>query len=335
MVAISWCAALLLVAAEGPALTRYEYERVEMAMPYKLVLYAADETTANQAADAVFARIHQLDLIFSDYKTESEASRLSAAAPMDKPVAVSREMGEVLQAALKLSAASEGAFDVTIGPLTHLWRWSRRHKELPSPERLQAARAAVGYKAVEFDPVRRTLRLLKPNMRLDFGGIACGYAVDEGLRILRERGLTRAMLDGSGDIGVGDPPPGKTHWRIGIAKLDNPEGKATRYVNVANCAVTTSGDAFQFVEINGVRYSHIVDPRTGLGLTIHSAVTVIAPDCIRADSYTKPPIIMGPQTGFALIEKTPGAAALLFRNVDGKLEASESRRWHDFEDAAR
>ena len=325
-------AALALGAAEEPPLARYEFERVEMGMPCKLSLYAADEAAANRAAEAVFQRVHELDLIFSDYKSESEASRLSAASPMDRPVPISREMCEVLQAALKLSAESDGAFDVTVGPLTHLWRWSRRHKELPDQEKLQAARDAVGYKAINLDATNRTVQLMKPNMRLDFGGIACGYAVDESLKILRQRGLTRVMLDASGDIGLGDPPPGKTAWRIGIAKLDNPDGKATRYVNLANCAITTSGDAFQYVEIGGVRYSHLVDPRTGLGLTQHSAVSVIAPDCLRADSYTKPPIILGPEKGFDTIEKTPGCAAIIFRKDGDEMIIHESRRWKEFEE---
>src|SRR6185437_3752892 len=109
-----------------------------------------------------------------------------------------------------------------------------------------------------------------PGMRLDLGGIAMGYAVDEAMRVLREMGITRALLNASGDILAGDPPPGATGWKIGIAPLASKDGPPSRYVLLANAAVTTAGDAAQFVEIGGRRYSHIVDPHTGLGLSTHS-----------------------------------------------------------------
>jgi thiamine biosynthesis lipoprotein len=321
--------AILLVTADEPQVTRFEFERPAMGMPFKLVLYAADETAANRGAEAVYKRVEELDLIFSDYKDESEASRLSKASPMEKPVAISREMCEVLAAALKLSKASDGAFDVSIGPLTRLWRWSRRHKELPDAEKLRIAREAVDYQAIKLDVQNRTVQLTKANMRLDFGGIACGYAVDEGLRILREQGITRVMFDASGDIGLGDPPPGKKAWKIGVGHLDKPDGPPACFVELANCAITTSGDAYQFVEIAGVRYSHIVDKRTGLGMTVHRAVTVIAKDCLTADSYTKPPILLGSEKGFPLIEKTPAAAAILFQKKGEVIEVFKTSRWEE------
>ena len=323
--------ATVLLTADEPRLARYEFERPIMGMPFKLTLYATDEGAANRGAEAVFKRVEEIDQIFSDYKSESEASRLSAASPMTQPVPISREMCEVLDAALKLSKASDGAFDVSIGPLTRLWRWSRRHKELPDAEKLRAAREAVDYQAIELDVKNRTVRLTKPNMRLDFGGIACGYAVDEGLEILRQQGITSAMLDASGDIGLGDPPPGTNGWRIGIGHLEKPDGPPVCFVELARCGITTSGDVFQFVQIGGVRYSHIVDKKTGLGMTVHCEATVIAKNCLTADSYTKPPILNGPEKGFALIEETPTAAAILFRRSGDGIETFKTKRWDSYE----
>ena len=163
-----------------------------------------------------------------------------------------------------LAAQSEGTFDITVGPIVKLWRRARRSKEMPSPERLAEARRAVGYRYLQLDPKKHTARLLRPGMRLDLGGIGMGYAVDESLALLRSLGITRALLDASGDIGVGDPPPGKEGWKIGIAPYAA-DAPPSRYLILANAAVTTSGDAFQHVDIGGKRYSHVVDPRTGLG----------------------------------------------------------------------
>jgi len=173
------------------------------------------------------------------------------------------------------------------------------------------ARAAVGYRHLRLDPKLKTAELLVPDMRLDLGGIAMGYAADEALSILKRHGFNRAMVDASGDIVCGDGPPGAEGWKIGIAPLTESKGPPSRFLFVKNGALTTSGDAFQFVEIDGVRYSHIVDPKTGRGLTTRSSVTVTAPDCITADSLATAASVLGPQAGLELISRTPGVAALV------------------------
>jgi thiamine biosynthesis lipoprotein len=188
------------------------------------------------------------------------------------------------------------------------------------------ARAAVGYRHLHLDPKNRAATLDRPGMRLDLGGIAMGYACDEALRVLGQHGITRAMLDASGDILVGDPPPGSAGWKIGIAPLDAKDGPPSRYVLLTHAAVTTAGDAAQFVEIAGRRYSHIVDPRTGLGLSTHSSVTVIAPDCITADGLDTAANVLGPTEGLKLIDETPGVAAFIAALEDGQLKTYESRR---------
>lgn len=304
---------------------RYAYSQVHMGVTFKLLLYAADQATANQAADEAFALISRLDAAMSDYKPDSELSRLSAASPCPQGIPVSEPLWTVLSRAQALAAESEGAFDVTVGPMVRLWRRSRRQKELPSQARLDEAKAAVGYQFLELDPATRSVRLLRPNMRLDLGGIAMGYAVDDVLKLLAQRGITSALVDASGDIGVSGPPPGEEGWKIGIAPMV-PGGPPSRMLVLAHAAVTTSGDAFQFVEIAGQRYSHIIDAKTGLGLTDRSAVTVVAPDCITADSITKAVLVLGPKAGLELIEHTPGTAALIVRAPEGKVEVHESAR---------
>ena len=320
-----------LLEAADPQPGRFEFEQVHMGVPIKLILYAADQPAANQAADAAFERIRQLDLILSDYKPESELSRLSRTSGAGKPTPVSDDLWRVLWPAQQLAQRTQGAFDITVGPYVRLWRRARRSGEFPSPERLAEAGRSVGYRHLKLDEKRRTAELLLPGMRLDLGGIAAGYAADEALKTLEERGVERALIDISGDLLAGEAPPGRAGWQIGIAPVTRADGPPTRRLSLCRAALTTSGDAFQHVVIDGKRYSHIVDPRTGIGLTDQSSVTVIAADCITADSLATAVSVMGPKAGLKLIEETPGAAALIMRNRDGEMELHASQRLHDFE----
>ena len=336
--AIGW--ALLvgrpILAADGAsdAPARYSFSEIHMGCQWKIVLYAGDETVANRAARAAYERVEELNHVLSDYDAESELSRLSDTAPSREPVHVSEDLWKVLEFSQRLSEASHGAFDITVGPLVKLWRRARRTKNMPRADLLAEAREATDYRALKLDSTTHSAQLIKPHMRLDAGGIGMGYAVDEALAVFKREGIASALVDASGDIGVSDAPPGERGWRIAIEPPAG-TGDASRFVTLKNYAITTSGDAFQAVEIDGKRYSHIVDPRTGLGVTGRSAITVIAPNCITADSYTKPICVLGAETGFKLIEGTPGAAAFVEREVDSpdggsKIESLESKRFHEF-----
>lgn len=320
----------LMLAAESSELRRFEFQQTHMGAPVKITLYASDQRSANRAADAAFARFAELDEIMSDYKPDSELSRLSRTAGSGHAVELSDDLLKVLDRSVQLSKASDGAFDITVGPYVRLWRRARRSKEFPPAERLAEARRAVGYQHLRLDLEGCTAKLLAPGMRLDLGGIATGYAVDEALAVLAEHGVTRALIDASGDIGAGDSPPGEDGWKIGIAPLD-PAGTPSRYLRLRNAAVTTSGDAFQHVVIDGRRYSHIVDPTTGLGLTEPSSVSVVAADCITADSLATAVCVIGPERGLELVERTPHTAALIVRDVDGKIETHVSERLSEYE----
>lgn len=281
-----------------------------MGTKFTIVLYAPTVELANQGFEAAFARIESLDRCLSDYDTQSELSRLSRTSPHRQPVPVEQDLLTVLMAAQEVSQLSHGAFDVTVGPLTRLWRRSRREQKLPAPERLAEARAAVGYQLLELDPPARTARLLRGNMRLDLGAIAKGYAVDEALLTLRQLGIDRAIVNASGDMAASGPPPDKAGWKVGIAPLE-PTAPPSIFGELAHQAIATSGDAFQYVEIDGVRYSHIVDPRTGLGLTQHSSVSVLAQRGIDADAWASAASVLGPEEGLAVIERQPGLEAII------------------------
>lgn len=318
------------VAGAEPELQRFTFRQVHMGMPFDLILYAADEAAANRAAEAAYAKIAELDRVFSDYDPKSESSLISDGAGSGKAVQIGADMRTVLERSQTLWKESKGAFDVTVGPAVRLWRRSRRQKALPEPEKLRQALDAVGFDHVEFDAEAGTIRLLRPKMRLDFGGIAAGYAVDQAQKVLREQGIARALIDASGDIGVSDPPPGKKGWTIGIVPLGGRQNPPSRYILLRNQAVTTSGDAFQHVSINGTRYSHIVDPRTGLGLTTRQSATVIASDCTAADSLATALCVLGPEKGQKLIEPMNDVAAIFVQDSERGPIVTESPRFVQF-----
>jgi thiamine biosynthesis lipoprotein len=310
-------------------ITRFEFESKHMGTTFRIVLFAPDKPSAKKAADAAFARVAELDAVMSDYKKDSELMRLCKkfATEVGEPVKVGADLFFVLQKAEELSKRCDGAFDVTVGPVVQLWRLARRTQELPDPKEFADARSKVGYRKVKLDPAKKTVQLLTPGMQLDLGGIAKGYAADEALKLLRDKfGIKQALVAAYGDIACGDPPPGETGWKIEIAPIA--KSQAPRALKLANAAVSTSGDLEQFVEIKGVRYSHILDPKTGLGLTGQRSVTVIAPVGITADSMTKAVSVLPPERALALVEDTPGSSCyIVILDKDEKPVITASKRF--------
>jgi FAD:protein FMN transferase len=312
--------------ADEPKLTRYAFTEPHMGTQFKIIVYAPDEPAANQAVKAAFDRIARLDGIMSDYRPTSELMRLCQKAG-GPPVPVSEDLFTVLSKAQEVSRRSGGAFDVTVGPVVRLWRLSRRTQRMPDPAKLAHARELVGYEKVVLDPKARTVQLKKAGMQLDLGGIGKGFAADAALAILERHGITRALVAGSGDIAVSDAPPDAEGWSVGIAPLENPDSKPSRYLLLKNAAVSTSGDAEQYVVIDGKRYSHIVDPRTGLGLVGRMSVTVVAPNGTTADSLTKVVAALGPGKGFPIIDAVDGVSSYVVRKTEKGQEVFESKRF--------
>ncbi len=293
------------IGAQSTELSRYEYTQIQMGVQARIVVYAKDRGQAESAVSAAFHRIAQLEQIMSDYRPTSELMRLCKKAG-GQPVPISPELFTVLERAQEVSERSNGAFDVTVSPLVRLWRATRKSKVLPTTAELKTAKSLVGWRFLKLDKTHQTAQLLRPNMLLDLGGIAKGYAGDEAQAVLKAHGIESALVEAGGDIVVSNAPPKEAGWRI---EVENPTDEAQRYLLLKNCAVSSSGETAQFVEIDGQYYSHIVDPKTGYGLSNHVAVTVIAPNGLTSDPLTKALSILGRRRGLQLLKRYPGTSA--------------------------
>jgi thiamine biosynthesis lipoprotein len=281
------------VAAAG-APERFEAVEPHMGTLVRIQVYANGESEAKAVFRAAFDRIAELDDALSDYKPASELNRLPGRAGAD--------LFRVLEAAQRLAFQTDGAFDVTVGPLTRLWRQARRDGRPPAAAAIREALSHCGYRKLRLDVATRNVTFDDQAMRLDLGGIAKGYAADEALAAIGRLGVRRALVAVSGDLAFGDPPPGRRGWRIDA-------GGSVK--ELANAAVSTSGADEQHLDAGGLRYSHIIDPSTGVGLTKPITVTVIAPRGIDADALATAISVLGAERGRAFAAGVPGVTATI------------------------
>lgn len=265
---------------------RHVYRQVLMGVETRVVLYADDEHAAFEAARAAFDRMAALENVLSDWQASSEVRRFPADGDWHD---ASTDLLTTIDHARAIGIATGGAFDITQAPVVRLWRTARRSGVMPDAEDLRSARARTGWDRIDLDLERGRLRLA-PATELDFGGIGKGAAADAALAVLADHGVTSALVEVGGDIAVSAPPPHERHW---VVEAADGEGR-TRTIELTRGAIATSGATAQFVEIDGVRYGHIVDPRTGLGLTARGAVTVIARDGATADALASALSVIGP-----------------------------------------
>jgi len=298
---------------------RYEFSEAKMGTLFRIILYAEDSIIASKAAFAAFSRIDTLNQILSDYDRNSELSQLSAASGSGKKIKVSDDLWKVLTTAYQIAEATDGAFDFTVGPYVKLWRRARRRGILPQNDRLQQAKTSVGYQHILLDSAHQSVQLTQPDMLLDLGGIAKGYALDEAMKVLQKHSITSALVDGGGDILVSNSPPGKKGWDIAIEGTEQ-NGNTEATITISNQAIASSGDLYQFLVVDGKRYSHIIDPKTGVGLTSQMQVTILAPSGMLADTYASAVSVLGEEKGIDFIENKTGVKGMIMREKDGEVD---------------
>ncbi|APW62817.1 FAD:protein FMN transferase [Paludisphaera borealis] len=321
--------ALVLVGSGSAGeLERFEFIETHMGSSFKILLYSTDPATARRASRAAFDRIARLDAILSDYQVDSELSRLGVKAG-GPAVAVGPELFDVLEKCKFYYEKTGGVLDPTIAPVGRLWRRAIRERKLPDPQKLAEARELVGADKMILDPVAKTVRLTKPGMKLDVGGIAKGIASQQAIDVLRAEGIDRALVGGAGDIVFSGPPPGADGWTIGVATLTPNTTEPEIYLALHDGAISTSGDAERYVVIDGRRYSHIINPVTGQAVEDRASVTVFALDGTTADALETSVYLLGPEKGLKLIDDTPGAAAIFTRETPEGVVRYESKRFKD------
>ncbi len=284
---MTWCivitlaAVVLLPMAQAGTITqKFTFERGLMGTRFAITCYSPNQEQARVAAEAAFQAAEEINQVASDYIADSELLQLMRH-PAGEAISVSPLLFNLIFQARHFAELTNGYFDPTLGPLTKLWRESRRRKSVPDSTALSTARAATGWKNLSLDQSKSTLSFSNPGMRLDLGGIAKGQAADAMLLVMVSHNLPRSCITAGGDVRLGDPPPDTKGWKIGVKSSNK---KDQELLTLANCAVSTSGDLHQFVEINGTRYSHIIDPMTGLGVTRSITATIIAPTATMSDA---------------------------------------------------
>ena len=303
--------------AEKVELQRFTFDRKLMGTACTITVYADNAKEARASAFAAFEEMSRLESVMSDYiqsYPDSELLQLAKFAS-EKPEdarEVSDDLWPVLVRSVKVHSATDGAFDITAKPFTNMWRTSRERKELPPKAAIDRMRPFVGMAHLELDTDNQRARLCKPGTWLDLGGIAKGYIVDRALDVLKQRGLTIAQVQAGGDMALGDAPPGLKGWPINVADFPKDDGETGLSFWHANGGVSVSGDAFRFVEIEGVRYSHVIDPRTGLGVTGSRYCCVMGPSAFATDAAAT--------VGCILDEKAFEAALKKLAEIEGPLQ---------------
>lgn len=306
----------LLVASLPAAEERFRFERPLMGTRFIVTCYAGDRETAAKAANAAFQVAEEVNATASDYLPASELSALSSK-PTGQPISLSPLLYGLLDHSRRIAEATDGAFDPTLGPLTKLWRESRESHRLPDPEKRQAALARVGRQHFTLDPTSRAITLHRDGMAFDLGAVAKGYAADRMLDSLAGNGIRKAIIVAGGDIRLGDPPPDRDGWRVALKTFD--PARPDEAITLSNAAVSTSGDLYQSVEIDGIRYSHILDPRTGLGLTRRIAAIAIADDAKLSDALSTAACVIGMDASEKL-RHFPGLRELRLRTPQQSLD---------------
>ena len=302
------------------ALERHTYQQSLMGTRFFITLYAENKNEADAAATAAFSYASDVNSACSDYDVSSELMKLNAA-PHHQPISLSPLLYDVLNRALWIAQQTKGAHDPTLGHHSYNWRMARKKRVLTSPEKIAQAIAASGWAKLQLDPKLKTAIKLVPNMRLDLGGIAKGFAADGMLAILNQHAIDRASITAGGEVRLGESPPDQVGWKVTFKTLDTQHQLSPATMVLSNCAVSTSGDLHQIITLGGMNYSHIVDPSTGLGLTTHVSATIIADNATLTDALATA-YCVNPTLNY------PGVKTLvILAQPDGTLKRIQSENW--------
>jgi len=326
IVALSWASGAL--GDEGRVVSR---TYGVMGTEARFTIYTGDEAKADRAFGAAYDEIRRIEVLMTDWERpgepESDVVRINKAAGK-KPVRVSPETVAVIEKSLEMSRRSEGAFDITYAVMRGLWKFDEEmDRTLPSAAEIARRRKLIDWRQVAVDKKANTVLLRKAGMRLGLGGIAKGYAVDRCAAVLRDAGFHDFMVQAGGDLYVSGRK-GAANWMVGVRDPRGGAGAVIAKMAIENQAFSTAGDYERSFILDGRRYHHIIDPKTGYPATASRGVTILAPDAFVADGLDDAVFILGPEKGLKLVESYPGCAAVIVdrdnrvwtsRSLEGKL----------------
>ncbi|MDB5229414.1 MAG: FAD:protein transferase [Chitinophagaceae bacterium] len=305
---------------------RFSFSQQKMGSPLSIIFYDNDSMHAVNAAGDCFKLVDSFVNIFSDYIDTSELNLLCTTAGKNIYANVSPALYDILVESQRAYKLSQNVFDISIAPLSRLWRKSRRENYFPSDSSIRHMQSLVGFKNIIIDTILRKVKLLTPGMQLDLGGIAQGYIAGKLIERLYDWSISKALVDVSGDIAMSGSPPGKNGWSIGINLPGKPDALQKEKLILHDCTASTSGDAYQYIEHNGKRYSHIIDPRTGYGVTSQKNVTVISSNSTTADWLATACSILGVRQSKKLARKMD-AEVLIAQEKNGQIKVDATRRF--------
>jgi len=298
----------------------YKRDEAIMGTLIRVEVWADAPKAGESAISDVMAEMRRIDRAMSPYKADSELSKVNRDAHK-KPVVISRELYDLIVRAEKLSVQTDGAFDITFSSVGYMYDY--RLRVVPSEEQIKKALPAIDYRRIKLDPAKRTIFFEREGMRIDLGGIAKGYAVDRGIGILKRHNITHGLVTAGGDSRVLGDRRGRP-WIIGIRDPRRKDGVVAR-IPLASEAISTSGDYERYFEAGGVRYHHIINPKTGHSATGVWSATVIGPDATTTDGLSTSVFVMGPNAGLALVDTMPGIEAVII-DAEGKMLYSKGLR---------
>ncbi len=300
-------------------LKRYEFTENHMGSPFKIIFYAESDSLAAEASQEVFTRVKALNSIMSDYLDGSEINRLSAKSGSGDEVSISPELFDIIFQSVEISRNTKGYFDISMGPVVQLWRHAMRFRKFPDPSEIKKALRRTGHKKITANVTRQTIKLSKKGMRLDVGAIGKGYAADECIKVLRKMGIQSALADAGGDLALSAPPPGEKGWKIEVSS-GNPLD-SMRVLELANVGVATSGATYRYLEHRQKKYSHIINPKTGVGITEPVRSTVIAPTGALADALATAFSVAREHERAGILRKYPDIKVWLFEMLKKPAES--------------
>lgn len=274
-----------------------------MGSVFEISLVGTDSASLAYQIQLVIDEIERIENLISEWRPNTQISEVNRNAGI-RPVKVDREVFELTRRAISYSILSDGAFDISVAALDKIWRFDGNMDALPSDAAVQNSVTKVGFEKIELDSIASTIFLKQSGMKIGFGSIGKAYAADRGRHILQEMGVKGGLINASGDIALWGKPPGKKSWSIGISDPEKPY-KITRKLRMKEGAVATSGNYQKYVMFNGVRYSHIINPRTGYPATELASVTVIGPMAEFANALSTSVMVLGVKKGLKLMERYP------------------------------